>query len=134
MKSSVSLKEMVGTKTIYALLLVCYYWMWARRDWHHYYDTIQNMIATFSILFFVMQAVRIRKYAKEEKDERAIQILHRVDALGLKIMVASVIVIAFASAVAIMDGRMMGYALVGTIFALTVIRFILFCVMTGKEV
>lgn len=134
MKSSVSVKEMVGAKIIYALLFLCYYWMWARRDWHHYYDTIQNMIAIFSILFFAAQAVRIRKYAKEEKDERAIQILHRVDALGLKIVVASVIVIAFASAVAIMDGRMMGYALVGTIFALTVIRFILFCVMTGKEV
>ncbi len=40
MKSKVSLKEMVGVKIIYALLLVCYYWMWARQDWHHYYDTI----------------------------------------------------------------------------------------------
>ena len=134
MKSSVSLKEMVGAKIIYALLLVCYYWMWARRDWYDYYDTIQNMIAIFSILFFVMQAVRIRKYAKEEKDERAIQILHRVDAIGLKIVVAAVIVIAFASAVAVIDGRMAGYALVGTIFALTVIRFILFCVMSRKDV
>ena len=134
MKSSVSVKEMVGAKIIYALLLVCYYWTWARRDWHHYYDTIQNMIAIFSILFFVMQAVRIRKYAKEEKDERAIQILHRADAIGLKIVVAAVIVIAFASAVAVIDGRMAGYALVGTIFVLTVIRFILFCVMSRKDV
>ena len=127
MKSKVSLKEMVGVKIIYALLLVCYYWMWARQDWHHYYDTIQNMIAIFSILFFAAQAVRVRKYAK---DERAVQILHRVDAIGLKIVAAAVIIIAFASAVAIMDGRMAGYALVGTIFALTAIRFILFCVMS----
>ena len=134
MKSKVSLKEMVGVKIIYALLLVCYYWMWARQDWHHYYDTIQNMIAIFSILFFAAQAVRVRKYAKEEKDERAVQILHRVDAIGLKIVAAAVIIIAFASAVAIMDGRMAGYALVGTIFALTAIRFILFCVMSRKDV
>ncbi len=33
MKSKVTLKELVGTKIIYAVLLVCYYWMWARRDW-----------------------------------------------------------------------------------------------------
>ena len=32
MKSKVTLKEMVGTKIIYAMLLVFYYWMWARRD------------------------------------------------------------------------------------------------------
>ena len=32
MKSKVTLKEIVGTKIIYAALLVCYYWMWARRD------------------------------------------------------------------------------------------------------
>ena len=36
MKSKVTLKEIVGTKIIYAALLVCYYWMWARRDWHTY--------------------------------------------------------------------------------------------------
>ena len=32
MKSKVTLKELVGTKIIYAMLLVCYYWMWARRE------------------------------------------------------------------------------------------------------
>ena len=31
MKSKVTLKEIVGTKIIYAALLVSYYWMWARR-------------------------------------------------------------------------------------------------------
>ena len=44
MKSKVTLKEIVGTKIIYAALLVCYYWMWARRDWHTYYETIQNTV------------------------------------------------------------------------------------------
>ena len=63
----------------------------------------------------------------------AIQRLRRIDAIGLKIMAAAVIVIAFVSAVAFMDGRMAGYMLVGTVLALTVIRFILFCVMSRKE-
>ena len=49
MKSKVTLKEIVGTKIIYAALLVCYYWMWARRDWHNYYDSIQNSVFIFTI-------------------------------------------------------------------------------------
>ena len=132
MKSKVTLKEIVGTKIIYAILLVSYYWMWARRDWHDYYDVIQNAVVTFTIVFFLIQAARIRKYSKEEKDELAIQNLRRT--IGLKIMVAAAIVIAFASAVKAIDGTMAGYALVGMILALAVIRFIIFCVMDSKGV
>lgn len=134
MKAKVTLKEMVGTKIIYAILLICYYWMWARRDWHNYYTTIQNTVMVFTFVFFIMQASRIRKYSKEEKDELAIRNLWRVDAIGLKIMLAAVIIIAFACAVTFLDGRMAGYALVGMVFVLTVIRFIVFCVMDSKGV
>ena len=134
MKSKVTLKEIVGTKIIYAALLVCYYWMWARRDWHTYYETIQNTVFIFTIVFFALRASRVHKYSKEEKDELAIQNLRRTDAIGLKIMVAAAIVIAFASAVKAIDGTMAGYALVGMILALAVIRFIIFCVMDSKGV
>ena len=134
MNSKVTLKEIVGTKIIYAVLLVSYYWMWARRDWHDYYDVIQNAVVMFTVVFFLIQAARIRKYSKEEKDELAIQNLRRTDAIGLKIMVAAAVVIAFASAVKAIDGTMAGYALVGMILALAVIRFIIFCVMDSKGV
>lgn len=134
MKSKVTLRELVGTKIIYAMLLVFYYWMWARRDWHDYYDTIQSAVAIFTIVFFLMQAARIRKYNKEEKDELAIQNLRRTDAIGFKIMITATILIAFACAVTFIDGRMAGYALVGTIFLLAVIRFIIFYVMDNKGV
>ena len=134
MKSKVTLKEIVGTKIIYALLLVCYYWMWARRDWHEYYMTIQSAVCGFTVIFFALQANRIRKYSKEEKDEMAIQNLQRTDAISLKIMIAATIVTAFASGVSFMDGRTAGYVLVGMILALTVIRFIIFCVMDSKGV
>ncbi len=133
MKSKVTLKEIVGTKIVYALLLVCYYWMWARQDWQDYYEVIQHVALIFTVLFLAIRAGRIYKYGKEEKDGLAIQRLRRIDAIGLKIMAAAVIVIAFVSAVAFMDGRMAGYMLVGTVLALTVIRFILFCVMSRKE-
>ena len=134
MKSKVTLKETVGTKMIYALLLVCYYWIWARRDWHSYYETIQNAVAIFTIVFFAMRAIRVHKYSKEEKDELAIQNLRRIDAIGLKIMVAAASIIAFACAVQMIDGRTAGYALVGMIFILSVLRFIIFCVMDSKGV
>ena len=134
MKSKVTLKETVGTKMIYALLLVCYYWIWARRDWHSYYETIQNAVAIFTIVFFAMRAIRVHKYSKEEKDELAIQNLRRTDAIGLKIMIAAAIVIAFPCAVGAIDASAAGYALVGTILALAVIRFIIFCVMDSKGV
>ena len=132
MNAKVTLKEIVAERMVYALLLVHYYWMWARRDWHDYYMTIQNTINIFAIVFFALQAKRIRKYSKEEKDELAIQNLRRADAIGLKIMVGAVILIAFACGVECFDSRMAGYALVGMLFALTVIRFILFCIMDSK--
>lgn len=134
MESKVSLKELVGTKIVYALLLVCYYWMWARRDWHDYYTSIQYAVAGFSILFFLIQIDRIRKYSKETKDELAVQNLRRTDAICLKIMIVAAIIIAFAGAMALLDGRMAGYALVGIIFVLAIIRFVVFCIMDSKGV
>lgn len=134
MKSKVTLRELVGTKIIYAVLLVCYYWMWARRDWHDYYTSVQNVVTIFTVIFFAVQANRIHKYSKEEKDELAIQNLRRADAIGLKFMVAAAIAIAFACAVTFLDGRMAGYALVGAVALLAVVRFIIFCVMDNKGV
>lgn len=134
MKSKVTLKELVGTRIIYALLLICYYWMWARRDWQGYYEAIQSMVVWFTVLFFALQAGRIRRYSKEEKDELALQNLRRADALCLKLLLAAAVVIAFAGAVGALRGPQMGYALVFSIFALAVIRFILFCIMDSKGV
>ncbi len=133
MEKKVSLKELVGTKIIYAGLIAAYYWMWARQDWHNYYDAIQNAVFLFTILFFILQASRIRRYSKEEKDQQAIQTLRRIDAILLKVLTAAAVAIAFACAVTFFDGRMAGYALVGTIFALTVLRTILFCVMAAGK-
>ena len=133
-ENKVTLKEMVGTKIIYALLLALYYWMWARRGWSDYYDVIQNGIIVFTVVFFALQAGRIHKYNKEEKDELSIRNLQRTDSIGLKIMTAAAIVIAFAGAVGAIDGRTAGYALVGTIFVLAVLRFVIFTVMDSKGV
>ena len=134
MKSKITLKELVGPKIIYAVLLVCYYWMWARRDWHSCYEVIQHSVAIFTIVFIALQAVRIHRYSKEEKDELAIQNLRRTDAIGLKLMVAAMVVIAFACAVGAVDGPAAGYGLVGAVLVWSVIRFILFCIMDSKGI
>ena len=109
MKGKVTLKELVGTKIIYALLLVGYYWMWARRDWHDYYDVIQHVVIIFTIIFTVMRASRVRRYRKEEKDQPAVETLRRIDAIGLRLMVAAAIIIAFACAVGAVGGPAAGY-------------------------
>lgn len=137
MNAKVTLKELVGTKIIYAALLVCYYWMWARRDWQNYYETIQLVVAVFTVVFFALQANRIRKYNKEAKDELAIQNLRRADSLCFKLMTAAIIIIAFAAdtfAILSLDGRLVGYALVVLILALSVVRFAAFSIMDSKGI
>lgn len=134
MNRKVTLKEIAGTKIIYAILLVCYYWMWARRDWQDCYDVIQNTVVVFTVVFFLLQAGRIRRYSKEEKDELAVVNLRRADAIALKLLIAAVVGIAFACAVEAVSGRTAGYALVGAVLVLAVIRFILFCVMDSRGV
>ena len=133
MKSKVTLKEMVGTKIIYAALLACYYWMWARRDWQEFYTTIQHVVVLFTIVFFALRAGRVYQYGRQEKDEQALRDLRRTDALLFWLLAAAAAVVAFASAVAFPDGRTAGYALVGTILVLTILRFLLFCALEGKR-
>ncbi len=133
MKGKVTLKELVGTKIIYALLLAGYYWMWARRDWYDYYDAIQHAVIIFTIIFAALHASRVRRYRKEEKDQPAIETLRRIDAIGLKLMVAAAIIIAFACAVGAIGGPAAGYGLVGMILVLSVLRFILFCGMYRRD-
>ena len=130
----VTLKEIVGTNIVYAALLVCYYWMWARRDWRDCYAVVQNAVFLFTAVFFLLRAGRVRRYSKEEKDELAIQNLRRTDAIGLRLLVAAAALIAFACAVGAIDGTAAGYALVGAVLALAVIRFIIFCVMDSRGV
>ena len=65
----VTLLELVATKIVYAVLIAVYYWMWARRDWHDYYETIQYVVGVFTFVFLLSQASRIRKFNKEIVDE-----------------------------------------------------------------
>ena len=99
MNKKVSLKEIVGTKIVYAIILTSYYWMWARTDWEDWYLTAQYVLGCVLIVFFLFQYVRIKNYKKEGVDEMAEQNLKRCDSICLKIFVGVMVVVAFGSAI-----------------------------------
>lgn len=138
MNKKVSLKEIVGTKIVYAIILTSYYWMWARTDWKSWYETVQYALAVFLFSFFVIQMIRISKYKKEGVDEMAEQNLKRCDAICLKIFVGVMVVVAFLAAIlghinAVSTGTI-GWVIILSILTLSVIRTIMFIIMDSKGV
>lgn len=125
MKKKVNLREIVGTKIIYAVLVAFYYWMWARRDWHDFYLTIQGVMSIFTVVFFLLQARRIHQYKKESFDELAEQNLKATDSICLKISMVALVVIAFMGALTILDAIAMGYVIVGWLVAIMIVRYII---------
>ena len=130
----VTLLELVATKIIYAILIAVYYWMWARRDWHGYYDTIQYAVAAFTFIFLLLQSSRIRKYNKEVADEMALANLKRADSICLKIALIASIVIAFTGAMELVNQLQMGYIIMILLVVTTIVRTIIFYVMDTKGV
>ena len=130
----VTLLELVATKIIYAILIAVYYWMWARRDWHGYYDNIQYAVAAFTFIFLLSQSSRIRKYHKEVADEMALANLKRADSICLKIALIASIVIAFTGAMELINQLQMGYIIMILLVVTTIVRTIIFYVMDTKGV
>ena len=130
----VTLLELVATKIIYAILIAVYYWMWARRDWHGYYDNIQYAVAAFTFIFLLLQSSRIRKYNKEVADEMALANLKRADSICLKIALIASIVIAFTGAMEHVNQLQMGYIIMILLVVTTIVRTIIFYVMDTKGV
>ena len=132
MKKKVSLREIVGTKIIYAVFVAIYYWMWARRDWHDFYVTIQNAVGIFTVVYLLLMASRIRKYKQENFDELAEQNLKATDSICLKISIVSLVAIAFMGALTILDAIAMGYAIVVWLVVMMILRFIIFSIKDIK--
>lgn len=138
MNKKVSLKEIVGTKIVYAIILTSYYWMWARTDWKGWYETAQYVLGVFLFSFFVVQMIRISKYKKEGIDEMAEQNLKRCDAICLRLLTGAMVVVAFGAAIlghinAVSTGTI-GWAIVLSILILSIIRTVMFAVMDSKGV
>lgn len=138
MNKKVSLKEIVGTKVIFAVMIASYYWMWARIDWKDYYQAIQNIIGVFLFVFFLIQAGRIRKYKQEGVDEMAEQNLRRCDSICFKLFIVAMIVTAWVCAIFghinTINVSVVGWVIILSIVAISVIRTILFVIMDSKGV
>ena len=134
MKNKVTMKELLGSQIIIAVLIAIYYWCWARNDWKDYYVTIQNTAGILAFFFFIEQSVRISKYKKEVKDEMAISNLSKSDSICFKILAGLIIFIAFLSAVLSfkISSETIGYMLIGTIVFISIVRVILFCIIDKK--
>lgn len=138
MNRKVSLKEIVGTKIIYAVFLVSYYWMWVRTDWKDWYQTVQIVLGCVIAAFFLFQYIRIKKYKQEGIDEMAEQNLKRCDSLCLKLFIAAMIAAAWACALfnhvdAINIGDI-GWIIVLSILALSIVRTVMFVIMDSKGI
>ncbi len=138
MNKKVSLKEIVGTKIVYAIILTSYYWMWVRTDWKDWYETVQSMLGVFLFSFFTLQMIRISKYKKEGIDEMAEQNLKRCDSICLKLLVGVMVAVAFGAAILghanVVSTGFIGWAIVLSILALSIIRTVMFVVMDNKGV
>ena len=138
MNKKVSLKEIVGTKIVYAIILTSYYWMWARTDWKDWYEMMQYVLGVFLFSFFSVQMIRISKYKKEGIDEMAEQNLKRCDSICLKLFVGVMVVVAFGAAIFghtnVVSTGFIGWAIVLSILALSIIRTVMFVVMDSKGV
>ena len=138
MNKKVSLKEIVGNKILYAVILAAYYWMWARSDWQNWYLTVQSTLGGFLIVFFIFQSMRIRKYKKEGIDELAEQNLKRCDSFCLKLFIGVMVATAWVSGVLghvnAISPELIGWIIILSILVLSIVRTILFVVMDSKGV
>lgn len=138
MNKKVTLTEIVATNIVYALIMVSYYWMWARTDWKDYYATIQYSLGGFLIAFFLIQASRVKKYKKEGIDEMAEKNLKRCDSICYKLFITVMIITAWLCAIIghtnALSSEFVGWIIVLTILVLTIIRTVIFVIMDSRGI
>lgn len=143
MNKKVSLKEIVAIQIVYASMLVSYYWMWSRMDWKPWYQIVQIILGWIFAGLLIFQAMRIKKYKKENVDEMAERNLKRCDSLCLKVFLAVMIVVAWGCVIfgdgnevgtVIINTGKIGWIIVLSILALSVIRTVMFVILDSKGV
>lgn len=138
MNKKVTLREIVSSKIVYALIIAATYWMWSRSDWLSYYRPLQTGLGFFFIVYFMLVSERTRKYKKESFDELAEQNLRRCDSICLKFFVTAMVVTAFLGGILghvdAISTSMIGWIIIIAIIVMAVFRAILFAIMDGKAV
>ena len=136
MKNKVTLKEILVSHIVIAILIAIYYWCWARNSWHEYYVFIQNTVGIFAFFLFVSLSIRMSKYKKEVNDEMAITNLRKCDSICFKIITVLIVCISFLSAILRfkISSEIIGYMLMIVLVCILIIRTILFCIIDKKGI
>ncbi|WP_085876310.1 hypothetical protein [Peptoniphilus vaginalis] len=138
MKNKVSIREVVATKIIIAILIAGYYWLWSRSDYQPEYQQFSSYWGFILFLMLIVHYFRVKKYKKEYFDEFAEKNLHRCDSICLKIFCVLIVIIAYLGGIlGHVNGistALMGWLIIGTVITITILRTIMFIIMDSKGV
>lgn len=138
MIKKVSVKEIIATKIIFAILAMGYYWMLSREDWNSYYPVIQCLAGGTLVFILFIHSIRISKYTKEGIDELAEINIRRCDAICFKLLIVVMLIIAYAGGILghvnVISPSIMGWAIVISILITSILRTILFFIMDTKGI
>lgn len=138
MKNKVSIREVVATKIIIAILIAGYYWLWSRSDYQPEYQQFSSYWGFILFLMLIVHYFRVKKYKKEYFDEFVEKTLHRCDSICLKIFCVLMVIIAYLGGIlGHVNGistALMGWLIIGTVITITILRTIIFIIMDSKGV
>lgn len=127
---SINLRAWMFLKIAPAALLLLYYWMCARTDFHTSYLYVQSAVLALAGGLFAYQFY----YAKRRDifDEFARDNLRTTDSICLKIACGVLVLAAVLCVFSDFSGIVVGYALLIGLLALTVARAVLFTVIDKR--
>lgn len=127
---SINLRAWMFLKIAPAALLLLYYWMCARTDFHTSYLYVQSAVLALAGGLFAYQLY----YAKRRDifDEFARDNLRTTDSICLKIACGVLVLAAVLCVFSDFSGIVVGYALLIKLLALTVARAVLFTVIDKR--
>lgn len=127
---TINLRAWMFLKIAPAALLLLYYWMCARTDFHASYLYVQSAVLALVGGLFAYQLY----YAKRRDifDEFARENLRTTDSICLKIACGVLVLAAVLCVFSDFSGIVVGYALLMGLLALTVARAVLFTVIDKR--
>lgn len=138
MKNKVAIQEVIATKIIIAILIAGYYWLWSRSDYQPEYQRFSSYWGFLLFSILILHYFRVKKYKKECFDEFAEKNLHRCDAICLKVFCVLMVIIAYLGGILghvnAISTVLMGWLIIGTVIAITILRTIMFIIMDSKGV
>lgn len=127
---TINLRAWMFLKIAPAALLLLYYWMCARTDFHASYLYVQSAVLALAGGLFAYQLYCAKR--RDIFDEFARENLRTTDSICLKIACGVLVLAAVLCVFSDFSGIVVGYALLIGLLALTVARAVLFTVIDKR--